>query len=387
MEHQNTGHGGQEKGKIPYGLLFLFIGVAAISYVFFAYGKSAERLSLTGDISLLLLFAFGLVTGLHCVGMCGSFVVAYSSRKEGGISQDRASHLKYGAGKLISYTVIGGIFGLIGSVISFSSEIRGAIGVLAGLFLIIYGLNMLNIFPVLRKLQLRLPSFANMENQQEGKGPFVIGLANGLFLACGPLQAMYIYAAGTGSAINGALALLAFGAGTLPFMMLFGFSLSSLATHLHKIIKFSGALVVVLGLIMANTGLTMLGHGIDLFPKEAGTGTLTNSTSTEQVQTIRMVVNDADWTPDTFNLQKGVKVHWVIDAVKLSSCGGEMIFPNYVQYMKIDGPLPSNVWVEGNTLHIKPNLGENVLEFTPTAAGTWSWSCWMGMIPGTFVVK
>ncbi len=391
-ERTQDAHGEKQdanKSSIQFGLIFMFLGIVLISFIYFAYGKNAEAVSLSGNVALPVLFLFGLVTGLHCIGMCGSFVIAYSTKNEKDGKTDAFSHLKYGGGKLISYTLIGGIFGFVGSLIAFTPEIRGAIGILAGIFLLIYGLNMLNIFPALRKLQLRLPSFASMESTQ-GKGPFAIGLANGLFLACGPLQAMYVYAAGTGSVTQGALALLAFGAGTLPFMLLFGYSLSSLAKYLHKIIKFSGALVIVLGLVMANTGLTLLGHGITLIPGEAGNSTITNSTTqnvTEQVQTIKMTVNDAQWTPDTFNLQKGIKVHWVINAVKLASCGGEMIFPNYEKYMRVEGQLPSYAWVDGSTLHIKPNLGENVLEFTPIASGTWTWSCWMGMIPGRFIIN
>ncbi len=385
-ENPSQGTENENERKIPYGLFFVFLGALLISYVFFAYGKNIEGISLTVDIALPVLFALGLITGLHCLGMCGSFVVAYSSKEGVENKENKSSHLEYGAGKLISYTLMGAVFGLIGSVISFTPELRGSIGVLAGVFLIIYGLNMLNIFPVLRKLQPRFPSFANFEKMQKG-GPFRIGLANGLFLACGPLQAMYIYAAGTGSPVNGALALFAFGLGTLPLMMIFGFGLSAIVKHVHKIMKFSGALVIVLGLIMANTGLTLLGKGIDLFPQPADESTLTNSSSSGQVQEIRMSVNGADWFPDTFNLQKGIKVRWVIDAVKLSSCGDEMIFPNYAQYMKIEGTLPDNMWVKENTLHIKPNLGENTFEFTPVAAGTWRWSCWMGMIPGTFIIK
>jgi len=96
------------------------------------------------------------------------------------------------------------------------------------------------------------------------KDPFVIGLANGLFLACGPLSAMYIFAAGTESPVNGAISLFAFGLGTIPAMMFFGFSLSSVKKYIPRIIKFSGAFVIVLGLVMANNSLVLLGGGINL---------------------------------------------------------------------------------------------------------------------------
>jgi uncharacterized protein len=367
---------GENKKGFPLGPIFLFLGIVLVSFVYFAYGKDLEGISLEGTVALPVLFAIGLVTGIHCIGMCGSFVVAYSAKAEADGKTDRVSHLKYGAGKLISYTVIGGVFGLIGSILSFTPEMRGGIGILAGIFLILYGLNMLNIFPFLRKLQPRLPSFVNLEKMGD-KGPLALGLANGLFLACGPLQAMYIYAAGTGSMLNGAAALFAFGLGTLPMMMIFGFSLSSLAKHLHKIIKFSGILVLALGLVMANTGLTLLGYGINLKGPaavpildnaSAANATQNSSSISTEVQTIRMTVDRNGFTPDTFTLQKGIKVRWIINAAQLTGCNKEIIVRDY-------------------GLDIKLQPGENIVEFTPQNTGTVHWSCWMGMIPGTFIVK
>lgn len=358
----------EEKSSFPFGLVFLFLGIALISFVYFTYGKSAELLSLDKNITYPMLFLFGLVTGLHCIGMCGSFVVAYSTKHMSEGNEDKFAHLKYGGAKVVSYTVIGGVMGLIGSVFAFTPEIRGAIGVLAGIFLVIYGLNMLNIFPALRKLQLRLPSFGSPENAQD-RGPVYMGLANGLFLACGPLQAMYIYAAGTGSAAQGALSLLIFGLGTLPFMMLFGFSLSSLTKYLHRIVKFSGALVLVLGLVMANNGLNLLGFGGFALggTVNAANGNTNLNGSSGNIQVINMTVDASGFNPDNFVLQKGVKVRWVINVKELTGCNREIIVRDY-------------------GLDIKLHDGENIVEFTPDNAGTVHWSCWMGMIPGTFQV-
>ena len=94
--------------------------------------------------------------------------------------------------------------------------------------------------------------------------PFVIGLLNGLMIICGPLQALYIMAAGTGSPIEGAKLLFAFGLGTLPVMLGFGLLTSVLSANVApKIIKASGVIVVALGVIMFNRGLIMTGSGYD----------------------------------------------------------------------------------------------------------------------------
>lgn len=350
------------KKSVPWGVIFVFLGVMIISFIYFKFGKGIENVSLDQNVALPVLFLIGLVTGVHCVGMCGSFVVAYSSKHKMAGIEDKHAHLKYGAGKLISYTAIGGIFGLIGSVLSFTPQLRGTVGLLAGAFLIIYGLNMLNIFPILRKLQLRLP-FSNPDEGGGQKEPFRIGLANGLFIACGPLQAMYIYAAGTGSMLDGALSLFAYGLGTLPFMLMFAYGISAFSKHMHKIMKFSGVLILVLGLVMTNNGLNLL--GVSVIGKGSTGGA--NSSISEDVQTIRMTVDAYGWSPDTFTLKKGVKVRWIIDVKELTGCNKEIIVQDY-------------------GLDIKLKEGENIVEFTPTKAGTVAWSCWMGMIPGTFRV-
>ncbi|MCZ7400755.1 MAG: sulfite exporter TauE/SafE family protein [Candidatus Methanoperedens sp.] len=348
----------KSRGHIPFGILLIFFGILIIGYVYSTYGGTLERFTLEGNIALSVLFLFGLITGVHCIGMCGGFVIAYSSKSQN--SRDWWLHIKYGAGKLLSNTIFGGVFGLLGSIISFTLEIRSAIGILAGIFLMIYGLNQLNIFPYFRKIHI--PSFINLGRTQS-KEPFVIGFANGLFLACGPLSAMYIFAAGTGSPVKGAISMFAFGLGTLPAMMIFGLSLSSLNKYVHGIMRLSGIFLIVLGFIMVNNGMTLFGSGINL----KTTGSAQDSNVTEDLQVIRMSVDASGWSPDTFILKKGIKVRWIIDVKQLTNCNKEIIVKDY-------------------GLDIKLKTGENIVEFTPDKEGTIRWSCWMGMIPGTFTV-
>lgn len=80
-----------------------------------------------------------------------------------------------------------------------------------------------------------------------------------------------------------------------------------------------------------------------------------------------MEVNRNGWTPDRFVLKKGVPVKWVIDGKQINGCNNAIQVPRY-----------------GLEFDIKP--GEQIIEFTPDEAGTVRWSCWMGMIPGTFEV-
>ena len=74
---------------------------------------------------------------------------------------------------------------------------------------------------------------------------------------------MQLYALGTGSAYKGALAMLIFSLGTVPLMLTFG-ALSGLITkgYTKTLLKFSGILVVVLGMVMGTRGLALVGVNI-----------------------------------------------------------------------------------------------------------------------------
>ncbi|MFO1417580.1 MAG: sulfite exporter TauE/SafE family protein [Methylotetracoccus sp.] len=251
-------------------LIYLLVGIAGVVLVVYLDGflQTVKGLpTLSRDMSFGLLFIVGLFTGFHCVGMCGALVLSYTT-KLAGQRPSYLVHLLYGAGKTLSYTAIGALFGLLGSVIAFTPLLRGVIGIGAGLFLVLFGLGMLGIWPALRDFRLRTPPFLlrfiGAQSRRYGH-PFVIGLLNGLMILCGPLQAMYIMAAGSGSAGRGATMLLFFGLGTLPMMMGFGVFASLISRQLTpKLIKASAVIVVALGAVMLNRGLKMSGSGLDL---------------------------------------------------------------------------------------------------------------------------
>ena len=246
---------------------------------------------------------------------------------------------------------------------------------------------MLNIIPALRKinLQMKTPKFVTKLTGESSSGPLTTGLLNGLMIACGPLQAIYIMAAGTGSMIEGAKMLFVFALGTLPVMLSFGYLTSFISSKMtQNILKASGAVVMVLGLLMLNNGLSLAGTGYDV-------ASLSTSWSADQVQLgsgstqagavpsnvavqkdgyqeIRMDVLRSGWDPNTFVLKKDVPVKWIINGKELNGCNSGIQVPKY-------------------GLEFKIKQGEQTIEFTPKDEGVVSWSCWMGMIKGTFIVK
>jgi len=373
---------GQGTKSLPTsGWILSVIGIIVLVYFAFQYLETIELPQISQNMSYGLLFIVGLLTGLHCVSMCGGFVVSYSTKgiKEG--IKPHELHIAYGVGKTLSYTIIGAIFGLLGSIIAFTPLMRGIAGILAGLFLLLFGLKMLNIFPVLRKIEFRTPEFISKFTYGQKKshsGPLIVGLLNGLMIACGPLQAIYIMAAGTGSMIEGAKLLFVFALGTLPVMLSFGYITSFIgAKATHRILKLSGAIVIILGLFMINNGLALTGAGYDLNPATNNDLKTTIDTAplsqqpvnvNNESQEIRMEVNRYGFIPSTFELKKGVPVKWIINGKELTGCNNAIIVPAL-------------------NLEFDVKKGEQIIEFTPTQVGTIRWSCWMGMIKGSFIVK
>ena len=353
-------------GKKSWGLIFSGIGLLLIIYFAWNFYGSFELPSISQGMGYGLLFVVGLLTGFHCIGMCGGFVVSYTVKGAKDGKKPNNLHLAYGLGKTLSYTIIGALFGLLGSIIAFTPKMRGIAGILAGLFLIVFGLKMLNIFPSLRKISIRTPRFLNRFVASERKkhsSPLVIGLLNGLMIACGPLQAIYIMAAGTGSAIEGAKLLFVFGLGTLPVLLGFGYVTSLISRKsTHKILKASAYIVIILGLIMVNRGLSLTGSGYDWNTLTSGISVAaSNDIGIEMqdgYQIIRMEVNRYGWSPDKFVLQKDVPTKWIIEGKEINGCNNAIQVPSL-----------------GLDFDIKK--GEQIIEFTPTENGVIPWSCWM----------
>lgn len=339
----------------------------------------------SGNMGLGFLFMIGLMTSIHCISMCGGINLSQCIPKNPGDSKINPS-LIYNSGRVVSYTILGGVIGALGSVVSFSGTTKGFIAIFAGAFMIIMGLNMLNIFPSLRKINPRMPLFLRKlaNSEKKGKGPFVVGLLNG-FIPCGPLQAMQIYALGTGSVVMGALSMFFFSLGTVPLMLGLGAAGAYLGGRFTtKMIKIGSILVIILGFIMAGRGFALAGINIGMnsdnnkdlaqskkpeikVEKSIKKVDMSVATLEDGKQIVRSDISGRTYHPIT--VQKGVPVKWIIDAKKqdITGCNRILTVPDYNVEKKL---VP----------------GENIIEFTPSEEGKIIYTCWMGMISSTIDV-
>lgn len=225
--------------------------------------------------------------------------------------------------------------------------------------MIIMSLNMLEIFPKLRKFSIKIPKKISnfFYKTKKMKSSFYIGLINGL-MPCGPLQSMQLYCLSTGSFLGGATAMFLFSLGTVPLMFGFGTIASKLNKKFtKKIFTISAAIIFILGIGMLSNGLALSGFRISIEEPSY-------ENVAERVDGFQKITTEIDYgNYKTITVKKDIPVKWTVYVPegKLNGCNNEIIIPKY-------------------NIDIKLKTGENLIEFTPTEEGIIAYSCWMGMI-------
>lgn len=319
------------------------------------------------NISYSLIFIIGILASFHCIGMCGGLVIAYSIKNIEKENKSLLPHFQYNLGRLISYTIIGGILGGFGSFFGVNPVFAGLVTLVAGILMILMGASFIANNKFLEKIKIKTPDFIArfIYKNKKNKAPFIIGLLTG-FMPCGPLQAMQLYALTSGSFIKGALAMGTYALGTIPLMFGFGSFIYLIGQDkIKKMIKISGFVIIILGILMLNRGLANFGYEFSFLPSKQENQ---NITPTDNTQTVTMELSYKGYSPNVLYIKKGIPVKWVINVKEMSGCTNEIILQGKYNIKK------------------KLQLGKNVIEFTPDEAGEIKFSCWMKMVWGKFIV-
>lgn len=322
-----------------------------------------------------ILFVVGLFTSLHCIAMCGGINLAQcvnASHLSSTSSFDKLRpSLLYNLGRVMSYTLIGGIVGAFGSVVSFSGSAKGIVAIVAGVFMFIMGFNMLGLFPWLRRITPRMPKFfgSKIYSNNGKNGPLYMGLLNGL-MPCGPLQTMQLYALGTGSFTAGAVSMFLFSIGTVPLMFGFGALSTLLSKRFTKnMMKVSALLVMLLGFVMLSRGLSLSGISLSFSRPTAERLTETGAVAElkDGIQVVSINLESNYYAPIV--VQKGIPLKFNIRAERedINGCNNAVVISKY---------------------NIQETLepGDNIIEFTPSDEGVIPYSCWMGMLRSNILV-
>lgn len=347
-----------------------------------------------------MLFMIGLITSVHCIAMCGGINLSQTLQKEISKNTSRKmfqNTLMYNMGRVVSYTIIGGILGAVGGLagigdgLQSSFLLQGSLKLFAGIITIIMGVNMLGIFQGIRgclknhssklhKIQTsflhkkRIP-FVHKKISGGRKTPFIIGICNG-FMPCGPLQSMQIVALASGDMFTGAFSMFCFSLGTVPLMLGFGSVVSAFGKYFtRQVLRVGAILVVVMGLSMMMQGTSLSGldtKAVTTFsPKESKQMQADNTNVAVEKNGVQYVSStlESGQYPD-ITVKAGEPVEWTINAFEknINGCNYKILLQDFNQEHTFES-------------------GKNVIKFTPEKEGTYTYSCWMGMIIGKIYVK
>lgn len=161
------------------------------------------------EATLVGAFATGLIGATHCVGMCGAFAAGVAMR------QGALGTITYTAGRITTYAALGALAGVVGQAMGW----LGWVGwVLSAIFLVYFAARLAGLPTLFPKASGPLHRAVGTLNRRAGRaGPFIVGASTAL-LPCGLVYAALALPVATGSPLNGALAMAAFGLGTVPLL-------------------------------------------------------------------------------------------------------------------------------------------------------------------------
>lgn len=209
---------------------------------------------------VLAAFLLGFLGSFHCIGMCGPIAIALPQH-EGKKNIIFISALLYNLGRVITYSIIGLLFGTLGKGL-FIGGFQQIVSIVTGSIIIIFVAFPYILPSKFKQISvLKIPMIRNAFSKAFQMKSFLayilLGLINGL-LPCGFVYMALSGAMLTGTTINGSLFMALFGLGTIPAML----SLSLMGSFVNlnfrnKIKKAIPVFSIIVGMILILRGMNL----------------------------------------------------------------------------------------------------------------------------------
>jgi sulfite exporter TauE/SafE/copper chaperone CopZ len=256
------------KHKINFRDLAIGFGIAAaIVGIFFLIQKLGFANILGGkSMSLALVFLIGIVASLSsCMAIAGGLVLSISSSYAKGKDRIWPLILFHGA-RIIGFFLLGGVVGLIGIAFKLTPRFYFVTSIILFIVMLILGINLLDVFPFFRKLQLKMPKnlskrITGIEKISNKFTPLLLGILT-FFLPCGFTQSMQINAMASGNFLQGGLIMLIFAVGTFPVLALISFTSVKFSHSLKSGIFFKTAGFIVIIFAVFNFLSALIAAGL-----------------------------------------------------------------------------------------------------------------------------
>ncbi len=350
--------------------------VLALYIIFDQMGLLRLSPSSAEPASLIGILVIGLIASLSsCTAVVGGLVAAVSGAvakdQEGMTSKERFQpHILFNIGRVLGFFGLGAVIGIAGSALTLSPMLNGIFVVIVAIMMIVIGVNLMEVFPtpVVGMPKWLAHKVHDLAESNDPKAPMILGALT-FFLPCGFTQSMQLFALTLQDPIQSGLVMAVFALGTAPVLLGIGGATSYASGNtLKKVTQFAGVIVLILGISNVTNGMTLLGFNPDIM-----------FASAEDDEDIEIVVEDGrqqiemDMTsrgryePSVLTVQEDVPVDWIINGDEFMGCGDTLILPAFGVSERL-------------------RTGRNLVQFTPTESGRYTFSCSMGMIRGTMVV-
>lgn len=229
------------------------------------------------DTNLIAIFLTGLfVGGLSCLAVQGGLLAATIAQREEEKLTDKSKKsgnalpiLSFLIAKLIAYTFLGFLLGMLGSAFQLSLTAKIIMQLAVVIFMIGTALNLLNVHPIFRYFAIQPPKFVTRLVRKQSKrsdlfAPIILG-AFTVFIPCGITQAMMALAIGSANPFTGAAILFAFVLGTSPLFFILGYSVTKLGDVLQqRFMKIAAFALILLAVFNLNNAIALTGSSFTI---------------------------------------------------------------------------------------------------------------------------
>lgn len=337
-------------------------------------------------MNLGVIFFTGLtIGGLSCLAVQGGLLASIISLQEKERENTSKLHLVFATAvfllaKLVAHAGLGFVLGAFGGALNISDQAQIVMQLVAGIYMILVALNLLEIHPIFRYVIIQPPKYFSrlIKNQSRSKDVFAPALLGALtiFIPCGTTLAMEALAISSANPWQGAAIMIAFTLGTMPLFFGVGFVTSLLGGAMQsKFLKLAAVAILYLGFSSIKGSVVALGLPLSYQAVQGISQTPTNQVNEEKLydeepvqQTIEIKVTASGYSPNRIQVRKGVPVTLKLIGVDAYSCAAAFRIPS---------------------LGIKKNLQANetqIVTFTPEKTGKIPFSCSMGMYSGVIEV-
>jgi sulfite exporter TauE/SafE/copper chaperone CopZ len=362
-------------------------GVAAVLVAVLVWlisaGDLTGRLTDLSTGGLLLVLALGLAAGVStCLAMVGGIILALSataaahSKAKGTASRTSALrvNLTFQAGRIVGFGLFGVVLGALGKSAQMPQPVVVALMIVVAVTMLLVGVRLTELSPRLAGWSPTIPAAVGNRLGLTGDaaarrsaGAAVTGAAT-FFLPCGFTQAVQVYAFSTGSPKMAGAIMATFALGTAPALL----ALAGAPTLLKgkrrtAMLRALGVVVIGFAVINATGALRLAGVDFTVGARPATAAVSANVTLTSADQTINTAQHANGYAPGDTVIYAGRPTHWV---------------------MTSDAPFACSASLTSQDLDVERVLveGRNVIELPALSAGSYDYTCTMGMYSGRIVV-